>query len=178
MNQMQGLASQQMKLNGQTQQMLGQQSQGNRLTPSDGDQVMRLAARQEMIQKGLESVGEELGNQRNVLGRLDEMAKEMEEIAADMRTRGVDERILRRQEKILSRLLTAQKSIRRQDQKEERVSRPGRNPQDRTSPPPVAPQVTRREEILRGILRGGKDPIPADYRQLVEDYWKALMVQP
>jgi hypothetical protein len=131
-----------------------------------------------MIKKGLQEVSEEVGDQRDVLGRLGDMAKEMEEIAQEMRKRGVDERILRRQERILSRLLTAQRSIRRQDQREERISRPGENPQDRESPPPLVPEVTRREQILRGILRGGQDPIPADYRQLVEEYWKALMSKP
>jgi hypothetical protein len=177
MNKMQGLSCQQQKLNQQTQSLLGQ-AQGKRITPSQNQKVMGLAARQEMIRKGMEEVGEEIGSQRDILGRLDDMAKEMEEIAREMRTRGVDERILRRQEKILSRLLTAQRSIRRQDQREERMSRPGENPRNRRSPPALIHQVTRREEIMRGILRGGQDPIPADYRQLVEEYWKALMANP
>lgn len=176
-NQMQGLSNQQSRLNKQTQQMLGQ-AQGQRLSPNQSQQVMGLAARQEMIKKGLQDVSEQVGDQRDILGRLDDMVEEMEEIAREMRSRGIDERILRRQEKILSRLLTAQRSIRRQDQREERISRPGETLGDRPSPPPVPPRVTRREQILRGILRGGQDPIPSDYRQLVEEYWKALMSNP
>jgi hypothetical protein len=177
MNKLQSLAGEQSQLNQQTQQLLGQ-AQGSRLTPSQSQEVLRAAARQEMIRRGLQEVAEEVGSQRNILGRLDELAKEMEEIANEMRTRGIDERILRRQERILSRLLTAQRSIRRQDEREERISRPGQNPETRESPPPLALRPTAREQLLKGILQGGKDPIPADYRSLVEEYWKALLAEP
>ena len=35
--------------------------------------------------------------------------------------------------------------------------------------------LSRREQIRRGILKGAKDPIPDDYRRLVEEYFRALM---
>jgi hypothetical protein len=176
-NQLQGLAQQQSQLNRQTQGLLGQ-AQSQRLSASQGEELMRLAARQEMIRRGLEEVSQELGDQRNILGRLDDLVEEMEEATREMRRRDARERIMKRQERILSRLLTAQRSIRREDQREERISRPGRPSPQRTPPPPLRTQRTLRDALLRGILRGGQDPIPAEYRRLVEEYWKALMASP
>ncbi|MBU2689376.1 MAG: hypothetical protein KJ970_00485 [Candidatus Eisenbacteria bacterium] len=176
-NKLQGLGAQQSRLNQDSQSLMGQ-SMSPRLTPAQGDQMKKLAARQEMIRRGLEDVNQQMGDQRNVLGRLDDLAEEMKEIAEEMRQRGVDEKILKRQEKILSRLLTAQRSLRKQDEREERISKPGGNSADRSQPQPLPQQTTRREALMRGILRGGQDPIPAEYRRLVEEYWKALMSNP
>lgn len=179
MSALRGLSGQQQSLNQDTQQMMGGQS-GQRLSPEGGmgDALAQMAARQEMIRKGLQEVQNSLGNRSDVLGRLDDLGKEMDEIAQEMRSHNVDQRVLRRQEKILSRLLTAQRSLRKEDYKDERVSRTGQNPEDRPSPGAVANALTRQDLLRRGILRGSQDPVPTDYRTLVEQYFRALSEKP
>jgi hypothetical protein len=177
---MQGLSGEQESLNQDTQSAMGGGQGGTRLsdTGGQGDKLVQLAARQEMIRRGLAEVQQSLGNRSDVLGRLDDLGKEMEDVVQQMRNHNVDERILRRQERILSRLLTAQRSLRKEGDKEERVSRPGVNPEDRPSPPPVATGAGWQEALRRGILRGSQDPVPGDYRGLVDRYFRSLGSQP
>ena len=173
---MRSLSSDQQSLNDQAQQMMGSGSQGQRLSPSgsQGDQMMQMAARQQMIRQGLQEVQGALGGRQDVLGRLDDLGREMEEVAEEMRHRGVDERVIRRQERILSRLLTAQRSLRKEGQKEERISRTGINPEDRSAPAEFVPTASEVEAMRRAILRGEQDPMPGDFRRLVEIYFRSL----
>lgn len=177
MGKMRSLSAQQEQLNGESQGMMGQTP---RLSESQGEQqrLEELAARQEMIRRGLDEVGGALEGRKDVLGRLDDLGKEMEELAEEMRERGsVDERILERQQKILSRLLTAQKSIRREDFDDERIARTGVNPEDRESPPPLTDELSGDDLLRRGILRGSQDPVPDEFRSLVDDYFQSLSEQ-
>jgi len=102
----------------------------------------------------------------------------MEEIAAEMKERGLDQRLLERQQKILSRLLTAQRSLRKEDTKEERISRRGENPLDRESPAEAELGPTALDRLRRGILRGSQDPVPAEFKRLVDDYFRSLAEKP
>lgn len=176
---MRGLSGQQQSLNQDMQQMMAGQQQGRMSqTGTSGEALAQMAARQEMIRRGLQEVQEALGNRGDVLGRLGELGEEMEDIAQEMRANRVDERVLRRQEKILSRLLTAQRSLRKEDYKDERISRTGQNPDDLVSPEQVRLDLTRQDLLRRGILRGAQDPVPTDYRQLVEQYFRSLSEKP
>jgi hypothetical protein len=174
------LSGQQESLNQDTQSMLGQGQDGNRLSSSggQGERLAQMAARQQMIRQGLEEVQQTAGSRSDILGRLDDLGKEMDEVAQQMRSRDVDERILQRQQRILSRLLTAQRSLRKEGEKEERISRPGINPPERVSPPPVASGPSAEEGLRRGILRGSQDPVPGEFRRLVDSYFRSLGKQP
>lgn len=176
LSRMRSLAGQQESLNQDMQGMMGQSQGGSRLSSGggQGERLAQMAARQEMIRRGLQEVQGTVGERSDILGRLDDLGKEMEEVVQEMRSRDVDERILKRQEKILSRLLTAQRSLRKEGEKEERVSRPGMNPADRQSPPPIAGMRAQEEGLRRGILRGAQDPVPSEFRRLVETYFRSL----
>ncbi len=178
MSKMRSLSAQQQQLNSDSKNMMGQQQ---RLQQQGGSkqQLEEMAARQEMIRRGLAELEQSLGGRKDILGRLDELAEDMGDVVDEMKKENkIDDRILERQEKILSRLLTAQKSIRREDQKEERTARTGVNPEDRDSPPPVAQELGQKELLRRGILRGSQDPIPDEFRSLVEDYYESLADKP
>jgi len=172
---MQGLAGQQMGLNAQTQQMCSEMGQAARLQQDGAGRLEQLAAQQEQIRQGLDEVSQSVGGQQDVLGRLDDLGKEMQEVAKEIRERHLDDRILRRQEKILSRLLTAQRSLRKQDFEDQRRSRTGVDPTNPLAPPPVATGLSRREQLRRGILKGTQDPIPSDFRRIVDAYFRALI---
>ncbi len=176
-NKMQCMSGQQGELNQDTQQTLAA-CQTPRLTQSQEDALLRLAARQEMIRQGLDEVRGELDGTGKVLGDLGSIAKEMEEVARELKARRADPRIVKRQEKILSRLLTAQRSIRRQDENEERQSRTGQNPQWRAAPPEVEVGRPPVELLQRAMLRGSQDPVPAEYRRLVDLYMRSLLRSP
>jgi hypothetical protein len=173
---MRSLSGEQESLNQETQQMMGQCNSGQRLSPggSEGERLMQAAARQEAIRQGLSELQQSMQNETGFMGRLGDIGKEMEEVVEEMRHRGLDERVVRRQERILSRLLTAQKSLRQEGQKQERVSQTGVNPEDRQSPAAYVPGSNETEALERGILRGSQDPVPGDFRRLVESYFRSL----
>jgi hypothetical protein len=176
-NQMQSLSGQQQSLNEDTQQLLGA-CQMPRLSSSQQESMMRLAARQEMIRQGLSEIREELETSGKLMGEIGDVIDEMEEVTRELRRRQADRRIVERQERILSRLLSAQRSLRRQDETEERQSRTGVDPGPRHSPPPVEMGRTPAERLRRSMLRGSQDPVPAEYRRIVEIYMQQLMREP
>ncbi len=173
-NKMQSLTGQQMELNQQTQQMLGQ-CNTPRPTMSQSEAMMRMAARQEMIRKGMSDVRDEIQTSGKTMNELNEAIEEMEELVEQFRSRQADPRIIERQEKILSRLLSAQRSIRKREETEERTSRPGEDPELRVGPGPVDMGRPGAETLQRSMLRGSQDPVPSEYRGMVERYMRLLL---
>lgn len=174
MQKMQSLSQQQQDLNGETK---SSESMGSspRLGQGRNEQLERLAAQQEMIQKGLNEVGGELQGRKDVLGRLDQLSQEMADVAAELRKNGVDERLLERQQKILSRMLDAQKSIRKRDDENKRESKTAEQLFRPGGPPPLTrDQLLGPERLRSDILKGQSDNYPSQYRALVEQYFRAL----
>ncbi len=173
-NKMQNLTGQQSELNQQTQDMF-QGMQAQRPSQTQQEAMLGMAARQEMIRQGLAEVREELEQSGKLMGDLGQAIDEMEEVVREMRKRNVDRQVIERQEQILSRLLSAQRSVRKRDQSEERQSHVGVTPLDRVSPEAVEMGASRSEILQRSMLRGANDPVPAEYRGMVERYMQALL---
>ena len=174
--QMQKLCGMQNEVNMGTQGLVKRiQKEGGRLQPSTGDQLARLAAQQEMVRKGMKEVAGELGDRKDVLGRLDDLVEEMQDVVDEMQRQHVDRKTVRRQQRILSRLLDAQRSIRQRDLSQERISRTGVDPLGRISPDAIPPDLLESVDRVRAeVLRGKADPVPASYRRLVEEYFRAI----
>lgn len=107
-----------------------------------------------------------------LLGDLEEIAREMERVGRDLGAGQFGEETLRRQERILSRLLDAHNSVRQRDYTERRESRSARRlfaPQ--AGEPPAAadgstaPYLRRREPVEKA---------PLEYRDLVRRYFRSL----
>jgi hypothetical protein len=172
-----GAAAQQQALNQQMQQMMGQQQGqgGQRLGQQEGEQTGRMAAQQEAIRKSLEDLNkQQQTGGKKALGDLDKMAKEMQEIVQDMKSGNISDETLRRQERILSRLLDATRSTREQDFEKQREAKSGQNA-NRTSP--VAIDLTTQEgknRALQELLRSLKQGYTKDYETLIRKYFEAL----
>jgi hypothetical protein len=173
-NRMQSLSGQQQSLNQDTKQLMGS-CQTPRLTQGQQDALMRMAGRQEMIRQGLEEIRGDLDNSGKLMGDAGKMIDEMEEVVKDLQARRADPRVVERQEQILSKLLTAQRSLRKQDETEERRSRAGEDPAQRLSPIAVDEGRSPVEALRRAMLRGSQDPVPGEYRRLVEAYLRSLL---
>src|SRR3989304_2053662 len=112
----------------QLQQMIGQQQginagtmnlgQSNALTVEQQAEMARLAAQQGAVQKSLEQLNEEArqsAERERILGDLGKISEEMKEVVKDLEQRNVNPKTIERQERILSRLLDAQRSMRERD---------------------------------------------------------------
>lgn len=175
MQQMQQMAGQQGQLN-QESMSLFQKAQNGRMQLSPDD-LGRLAAQQEMIHQSMEQLAQKMGNRRDVLGRLGEMGKEMEEVVKQLKAQRLDRKVIERQERILSRLLDAQKSIREKEYSKKRRAEWEKQKLVR-SPAELQQDLLRKEDRLRKALMDAlQEGYTPEYRELIKLYFETLSRQ-
>ncbi|RMH72868.1 MAG: hypothetical protein D6675_03740 [Gemmatimonadetes bacterium] len=174
MQQLQNMAGQQQQIGEGMQglqQMMGQDGQ---LSAEARAAMARLAAEQEAVKKSVEELAKEMAEHGDILGRIDDLAGEMDEIMKDLQQQNIDQETLDRQQKIMTRLLDTQRSLRKQDYSKRRKSKTGQQV-ERTSPPVLPPdkgepKSTLREDLLRAIQEG----YPPQYEELIKSYFRTL----
>jgi hypothetical protein len=175
MQQLQQMSGQQMDLNNMTQ-MLQQMMQGN-LSPGQQAELQRLGQQQDLIRKSLEQLNEEAkmsGESKKIPADLEEIVRRMQEVVSDMNTQRLDDELIQKQERILSKLLDAQRSINERDFEKERRSETGKQ-FVRQSPSELnlsSDQVKNkiRDELNRAVREG----FNRDFEDLIKRYFEAL----
>jgi len=171
---MQGLANQQGDLNQESQSLAERLTQQQRLAAGDQETIERLAAQQQMIRQGLEDALKNAKPDDQILGRMDQAKDDMQAVEQDLARGRLDDGTLARQQKILSRMLDAQRSLNKRDFDDQRESRVG---QDIARPTPamLRAELLRREDRVRSdLLRAQAEKYPGEYRSLVEAYLRRL----
>lgn len=170
--QLQQLVQQQMNLN-QLTQMLNQ----GKLSQEMMSQLQRLAQEQELIRKSLEQLNKEAqqsGQSKRLAANLEKIAEEMKEVVTNLQTKKLNDELVKQQERILSRLLDAQRSINERDFEKNRQSNTGKDIA-RKSPPELILSTDEgknklRDELQKAIREGYKK----DYEDLIRKYFEAL----
>lgn len=172
MQQMQQLSQQQMNMNQLTQQL----NQG-KLSQEQRSQLQRLAQRQEMIRKSLEQLNKEnreTGQSKKLAASLEKILADMKEVVTRMKTEKVDDDLVQSQERILSKLLDAQRSINERDYEERRESLTG-NTFDRESPPEIIFSTEEGKNKLRDeLMKAIREGYSKDYEELIKRYYEEL----
>lgn len=183
MERLQSLAGDQQGLNKETMGMMpggeGAESQqgdgGDRLRPGSGDAMGRMAAEQEAIRRGLDEASKQLGQNGGTLGRLDEIGEEMKKVEQELRSGRISQETVDRQQRILSRLLDAPRSVEKRDYSRRRISRPGVDVM-RSSPGALSDELLKSRPSLPALLsRGSHDPISPRYRATVDEYFQSIL---
>lgn len=171
MQQLGQMAGQQQGINQQTLEL----GMGQQMSLAQQAAMARLAAEQEALRKSMEQLAREYGERSDILGRLDQVGKEMAEVVEDLQQRKVSQRTINRQQKILQRLLDAQKSVKKQDYSRKRKAEtakqylpinPGQLPQNLGE---------KNIQIQRDLLKALKEGYTRDYQELIRKYFEALM---
>ncbi|TES90913.1 MAG: hypothetical protein E3J87_08975 [Candidatus Cloacimonadota bacterium] len=175
LQQLQSLSSGQMQVNQGTQSLLPidlssgdvaqeTQSELNRLSELQGS----LAERLRRIEEGIEEEG------GNILGDLGKMAEEMEEIAREIGNYNIDRELVEREERILSRMLDAQRSVHKREFSKKRVAeRPER--EFVREPAPLPAGLGEKKGIKKDILKELEEKYPKEYRDLIRAYFEKLL---
>jgi hypothetical protein len=171
MQQLRGMAMQQQQINAQTQQMGEQEGTSQQRMQEMG----RLARQQDAVRKSLEQLQREAqGNpeKERIMGDLDKIADEMKEVVLQMQQNQADPNTVQKQERILSRLLQAQRSMRERDYEQKRKGTtasapPRRNPADMV----LQPNASQRQKDLQRAQESGYSK---DYLELIRKYYEAL----
>lgn len=172
MQQLQQMSQQQMNLNQMTQML-----KSGQMTQQQMAQMQRLAQQQQMIQKSLEQLNKETketGQSKKLAGNLEDIINEIKEVVQNMNTQKVDDDLIESQNRILSKLLDAQRSINERDFEKNRESNEGKNiAQD--SPGEL---LLNNKEILDRLrdqlLNAAKEGYSKDYQELIKKYFEAL----
>lgn len=175
MQQLGQMSGQQMSLNQMTQQL--QQGSDGQLNPQQQAELQRLAQQQELIQKSLEQLNQEAkeaGKSKGLTSNLDDLVRKMEEVITEMRTGYADDELIQKQERILSKLLDAQRSTNERDYEKERESFTGTNVR-RESPADLMKNPSDRNSFFQEELnRLSKEGYSRDYEELIRKYFELL----
>jgi hypothetical protein len=173
MQQLRQMGEQQSQLNDMTE-ALRQQMEQLGMSAGLERQLAEMRGRQERILEEARRLAEEFGDRREILGRLDDTVEEMAQALQEMERSGASQETVDRQKRILSRLLDAQRSLRRRDYTRERTSETaGRNVR---SGPGDLPEDTERvrQELREDLLRAMQRGYPSEYRELIRAYFHSL----
>jgi hypothetical protein len=165
------MAGQQQKLNKQIQQMLNK-AQGERLSPDKQGRLRQMARQQEALQRKLEKMSRNRNVRGKALGDLQKIAEDMEKTVEEMRERGASRRTVKRQRRIHTRLLNAQRSLNKRGTKKERKGKTGDDVR-RESPDGLTPQE-QAEKLRRDLIRALEKGYAPDYEQLIKRYFELL----
>lgn len=178
LEQMAGLSQQQEGVNQGTQGLMPIPGEGQ-LSLQQRAEMARLAAEQGAIGKGMRDVQRSLegGGESGLQGRVNEIAKDMEKVAEDLKTRKVDRQTIERQQKILTRLLDAQRSVRERDMTERRKSETAKPYEPRPPKPLPGDLGDRQKKVREALLKALKEGYPPEYEELIRAYFRALSEQ-
>lgn len=168
--QMREMAQEQSRLNGMTQELRRRGEQG--FSQEERRQLAELQSRQQAIREHLERVREQIDDERRVLGDLDQLGREIERVEDDLGTGELTENTERQQEKILSRLLDAERSIRERDFAKRRESRGAQDVYTRQEGESGLPDAQQREDALRRFV--APELAPEVYREDVRRYFRSI----
>ncbi|MEI8133519.1 MAG: DUF4175 family protein [bacterium] len=178
LSQIEKLTAQQQALNDQMQGMMNGKGGAQQEAMRQQAQLGKMAAEQQGVQKSMEDLLKEqqqskAGN-KSAQEELKKIADEMQEVVSDMREKGINPETIQRQERILSRLLEAQRAVNERDKDQSRQSKPGENIRhDAPRDLDLRSDATRR--ALRDELLRSKDGgFSKDYQILIHKYLEKI----
>jgi hypothetical protein len=157
------------------QQGINDATQG--LTPQQAAEMARLAGEQGMVRKSLEDLTREAnrtGDLSKLLGDLNRIAQDMREVQTDLAQGNVNPETLHKQERILSRMLDAQRSMHERDYEKRRTSESGTDVARRGPGELDLSTQEGRSKLQRDLLRALEEGYNKDYEELIRKYFDAL----
>lgn len=191
---MQQLAAEQQALNQAMKEMMGQSGTGDgnsgRLSQEQLAQMQRMAGRQKEMQKTMEQLAQEQKNfggndedQRKnkdgnrLANELKKIADEMKEIASNVQRGNISPQTLERQEKILSRLLDATRSINERDYEKKRESERGKDIYAKSPSGIDLSTQEGRSKAMQELLQSLKQGYNKDFEQIIRKYFEKLSLE-
>lgn len=164
----------QSRVNGETRSLAQRLSEQMKMSAGDQAEMERIAEQQAEIRRRLKEIQEDDEEEQKLLGRLDAAEREMEEVEEALREGTVPNDLAEKQQRILSRLLDAQRSVHRRDYDPEREAE---RAQDvlQPSPPELSDDLLKQSDRLRlDMLKAESDRYPSQYRAFIEAYLRSL----
>lgn len=172
MQMLQQMIPQQQDVMKQTQSMMEMQALAEQMRQERQAKLDRLAGQQRSLKELAEQIQKQLEKEPNAMGRLDRTIEDMEAVVEALRQGTVDDDVVNREQRILSRLLDAQRSAHTRDYERKRESMTAEDVYSKSfgvSPKEPVSQ-TLREEIRRAMQLKA----PGEFEDLIKLYFRAL----
>ncbi|MCZ6675673.1 MAG: hypothetical protein O7E52_00290 [Candidatus Poribacteria bacterium] len=178
LEQLQQLAQNQGQLNEMAQQLSQQMRQQGR-TPSNEQLLRRLAYEQQLIREATERLADMMERLSEVLGDLKSISEDMKEVEAELQRGSLNQQVIDKQREILTRMLESSKSLQKREVSKKRKSKVAKEPTAATNDAPLLdPKLLETIQQLESNLKSGQaESFPPQYRELIEQYFKALSQQ-
>ncbi len=171
MQQMQQLADGQQGINAQTLSLSGG---GESLSLAQQAAMSRLAQQQGGIRKSMQQLASEAAGLSDLLGDLEHIGRDMEKVEKDLAGQRVDRSTIERQNRILSRMLDYQRSMRERERSQERKAETGKEYHP-SSPGELPGDLgQRRDRLQQDLLRAKEEGYSRDYLELIRKYFESL----
>ena len=159
---MEGLGEKQKGLNDLLKEMMG----SGGMKPSE---LAKAAAMQQAIRQKLEEMNKEGGPP---MGNMGEVMKDMEETERDLLNNNLTLETMKRNQKILTRMLQSTRALKERGFDEKRESRSA-EAEARTSPEELSKEELK-NRLRQELLKSNKLEYSADFIQLIEQYYQKL----
>jgi len=176
MQMLQNMISQQQSIMKETQSMMQMRMVEEALRQQRQAQMDRLAGEQRALTDVARQIQESMKGNREALGKLDRTIKEMEAVADALNRGAVNDDLVNKEQRILSRLLDAERSVNTRDYEKERESVTADEVFSRSlgrNADPAQAQ-TLRDEIQRAMQLKA----PGEFEELIRLYFRALAETP
>lgn len=175
--QLQQMAAQQQGMNNSLQQLAKNQG---KLSSEQQSSLRRLTEQQGNAGKTLEQLAKEqkenngAGGEKKAIGDLEKIAQEMKEVVTDLQSGQIRPETINKQERILSRLLDATRSINDRDYEKQRESRAGTDFNQKSPGEIDLKSQEGKTRALQELLRSIQQGYTKDYESLIQKYFEAL----
>lgn len=172
MQQLGQMAQQQMNLNNLTKGL----QQNGKFSQQQLAELQRLKQQQDLIRKSLQQLNEEAkatGKSKSLAADLDDILNKMQEVITNMNNTKIDDDVVQAQERILSKLLDAQRSVNERDFDKNRKSYTGKDIL-RQSPTNFTLDDEKKNVLREELMKAISEGYNKDYEELIKKYFEQL----
>ncbi|MCF7794462.1 MAG: hypothetical protein K9N09_03080 [Candidatus Cloacimonetes bacterium] len=171
MQALQQMGQQQMMINMVSQQLLQQLGKEGRMSQEMMSQAQRLARDEERLAENLKRILQNDREAQKQTNAINQIIDDLEEIAHDLKRGRIDRNLVDKQERILSRLLDAQKSIHKREFSKKRKAE-----QSEIENWELPEEIKLEFDKMRkkALLNEDLEDYPKEYRELIKEYLRLL----
>jgi chromosome segregation ATPase len=166
---MKKISQEQQKLNEKMQQMMDQKGKGE----GKGKEMQDLAKQQEELRKRLkESLQKMKEAGEGGMGDMDKVQKDMQETEEELKRMELTAETLMRQQRILSRMLDFDKSMRERELDEKRKGTTAQDKEKKTPATLTEPEI--KDRLRKELYNSKQYQYSRLYKSLIEDYFNIM----
>ncbi|MDY0150843.1 MAG: hypothetical protein RBS43_01065 [Candidatus Cloacimonas sp.] len=171
MQMLEQMGQEQMAMNMLTQQLMMQmQGQGGKMDAAMQQQIQKLAQDQERLAENLKRALQNNPEAQKQGNAIKQLTEEMDSISRQLRSNQLSPDLLERQERIISKMLDAQRSINKREFSEKRKGETAGDKTYQANPNTLDLNSLRRSSLLED----GYKSYPREYQQVIMEYLKTL----